>query len=229
MGSVSSGGDRGAGGGGGNMSAGGIGIGGGINCRCFTEAIGPSSPGGVRVNNTQCPIHRSPYLNVRWPDNPYLKKKEHNVVDLQQLSREREERGKQYWKQLMGNPTVQVFDETLSAQLTRVMNGHENACNTPDFILSEFLVNCFSAVVGYTREREKWYGVNHIPGQSSSLNQSEQNENDLLAIAHYAKIGTRRFGSVSQHEKAVEIIASSLARLGLSKENIDNLFYGDMV
>jgi hypothetical protein len=34
----------------------------------------------------------------------------------------------------------------------------ENGSNTPDFILSEYLVDCLAAFDKASRAREKWYG-----------------------------------------------------------------------
>lgn len=39
----------------------------------------------------------------------------------------------------------------------------ENASNTPDFILAEFLMDCLKAFDAATRERERWYGRETAP------------------------------------------------------------------
>ena len=45
-------------------------------------------------------------------------------------------------------------------ELERVINCHskENGCNTPDFILAEFLTGCLAAFDAAVNRREKWYG-----------------------------------------------------------------------
>lgn len=45
-------------------------------------------------------------------------------------------------------------------ELQQVINKHsqENASNTPDYILAEYLVNCLKAYNCATQTREKWYG-----------------------------------------------------------------------
>ena len=42
----------------------------------------------------------------------------------------------------------------------------ENASNTPDFILADYLNGCLLAFNTATIAREKWYGVAHRPGES---------------------------------------------------------------
>lgn len=56
-------------------------------------------------------------------------------------------------------------------ELTSVINSHsmENGCNTPDFILAEYLANCLNAFDTAVRAREKWYG----PSDSSHLQRAE--------------------------------------------------------
>jgi hypothetical protein len=50
---------------------------------------------------------------------------------------------------------------TLSAQIARVLNSHsrENASNTPDYLLAEYLLRCLEAGEILVARREKWYGV----------------------------------------------------------------------
>lgn len=44
--------------------------------------------------------------------------------------------------------------------IASVLNKHsaENDSNTPDFILAEYLCDCFEAFTKISRERERWYG-----------------------------------------------------------------------
>jgi hypothetical protein len=40
----------------------------------------------------------------------------------------------------------------------------ENESNTPDFILAEFLYSCLVTFNKGIKQRDKWYGMNPIPG-----------------------------------------------------------------
>ncbi len=42
----------------------------------------------------------------------------------------------------------------------------ENASNTPDYILANYLMGCLSAFEAATNQRDKWYGVQLSPGSS---------------------------------------------------------------
>jgi hypothetical protein len=42
----------------------------------------------------------------------------------------------------------------------------ENGSNTPDFILAGYLTACIGAFDRATAERDKWYGVKLVPGES---------------------------------------------------------------
>ena len=46
-------------------------------------------------------------------------------------------------------------------------NSIENASNTPDFILAEFLGDCLDAFKTASNKREKWYGVALEPGKDT--------------------------------------------------------------
>lgn len=56
--------------------------------------------------------------------------------------------------------------DSLKQELTELLNRHsrENASNTPDFILAEFMLTCLAAFEHTTRERERWYGCAHTCG-----------------------------------------------------------------
>lgn len=45
----------------------------------------------------------------------------------------------------------------------------ENGSNTPDFILSEYLVDCLAAFDKASRAREKWYGREPKSGGSGPV------------------------------------------------------------
>lgn len=50
--------------------------------------------------------------------------------------------------------------ETFERELEAVINRHsqENASNTPDFILAQFLLSCLAAWNAGVTRREQWYG-----------------------------------------------------------------------
>jgi len=49
-------------------------------------------------------------------------------------------------------------EEELIRELSHVMNGRENASDTPDFVLGEYLFLCLRAFEITSRRREKWWG-----------------------------------------------------------------------
>jgi hypothetical protein len=55
---------------------------------------------------------------------------------------------------------------TFKEELTQLINRHskENGSNTPDFILSGYLFACLDAFDAASRQRERWYEVEHSPG-----------------------------------------------------------------
>jgi hypothetical protein len=54
---------------------------------------------------------------------------------------------------------------TLKEEIEGAINrtSSENRSNTPDFILSEYLIGCLRAFEAATVERDRWYGVNLEP------------------------------------------------------------------
>lgn len=65
-------------------------------------------------------------------------------------------------------PTGESTEETtLSQELSRVLNGHENASNTPDFILADFLRDVLGAWDRAVQARAAWYGRMDVPGRGS--------------------------------------------------------------
>jgi hypothetical protein len=61
---------------------------------------------------------------------------------------------------------------TLADDLRALLNMHsaENASNTPDFILAEYLMACLSAFDTASRHRERWYGKRlSISGDTGDL------------------------------------------------------------
>jgi len=61
------------------------------------------------------------------------------------------------------------MESPLVEELRKVVNSHnvENASNTPDFILAEFLAGCLELWAKATKARDVWYkGVIQVPGVS---------------------------------------------------------------
>ena len=54
---------------------------------------------------------------------------------------------------------------TLEKDIERTINRHsaENASNTPDYILAQYLIACLSAFNVATQQRETWYGRDPRP------------------------------------------------------------------
>lgn len=57
------------------------------------------------------------------------------------------------------------MDEQFSQRLVHLLNGHsrENASNTPDFILAQYLLACLAAWNTGVQQRETWYGRDARP------------------------------------------------------------------
>jgi len=53
----------------------------------------------------------------------------------------------------------------LETELTTLLNRHsvENASNTPDFILAQFMLSCLLAFDTAVQQRETWYGRDASP------------------------------------------------------------------
>lgn len=54
----------------------------------------------------------------------------------------------------------------LERDLTQTLNRYsaENASNTPDFILAQYLLGCLAAFNQAVQQRETWYGRDAQPG-----------------------------------------------------------------
>lgn len=59
----------------------------------------------------------------------------------------------------MENPRGEKLVE-FGRELEHLINRHsmENTCDTPDFILAAFLLDCLQAFAKATKRREEWYG-----------------------------------------------------------------------
>jgi hypothetical protein len=57
----------------------------------------------------------------------------------------------------------------LAHDLAAMLNKHsaENASNTPDFILAEYLLGCLAAFNVATQQRETWYGRDAAPSETA--------------------------------------------------------------
>ena len=60
--------------------------------------------------------------------------------------------------------------KTLTEELAELLNKHsrENASNTPDWILADYLVECLKTFECFTLVRERWYGGNLAPAREGS-------------------------------------------------------------
>lgn len=54
---------------------------------------------------------------------------------------------------------------SLDQALQNLLNSYsvDNGSNTPDFILSEYMLNSLRNFEQATKDREKWYGIAHSP------------------------------------------------------------------
>lgn len=61
---------------------------------------------------------------------------------------------------------------TLESDLEHMLNRHcaENPSNTPDWILSQFLIGCLTAWNTAVQQRETWYGRDARPGHLHGIN-----------------------------------------------------------
>lgn len=55
----------------------------------------------------------------------------------------------------------------LEQELTKLLNrnSRENDSNTPDFILSQFMLGCLTTFETATQQRESWYGRDPRPSK----------------------------------------------------------------
>lgn len=56
------------------------------------------------------------------------------------------------------------FKEELEQLINR--NSLENTCNTPDFILAEFMIRCLESFADCSNAREIWYDVKLRPSRT---------------------------------------------------------------
>jgi hypothetical protein len=64
------------------------------------------------------------------------------------------------------------------AELECLINKHcmENNSNTPDFVLTEYIMCCLAAYDTATKERDRWYGVHLEPANSHFIKHEVTNE-----------------------------------------------------
>lgn len=58
-----------------------------------------------------------------------------------------------------------IKNEPFEKELEALINKHslENESNTPDYILTQYLINCLAAFTQATQQRENWYGRDPRP------------------------------------------------------------------
>jgi hypothetical protein len=90
-------------------------------------------------------------------------------------------------------PNGEVVAKGLRYEVERALNKScaENGCNTPDFILAEYLVSCLAAFDRAVNQRERWYGRMPIPGQinTAQLGQEPLSPNPGLNTAEQLSSG----------------------------------------
>ena len=64
----------------------------------------------------------------------------------------------------------------LEEEIRRTLNCHsaENASNTPDFILAQFVLGCLAAYNQAVQQRETWYKRDARPGENPHLEAREK-------------------------------------------------------
>lgn len=92
------------------------------------------------------------------------------------------------WGAMIGELRMRIGrdkNRRLADDLAKVINLHsrENASNSPDFVLGEFLSATLSAFEEATRDRDKWYGISpHPGGASTKIGQNTTLEDHVLHI-----------------------------------------------
>jgi hypothetical protein len=56
------------------------------------------------------------------------------------------------------------MEKNFELELRQLLNEHskENGSNTPDYILAQYLINCLDNFNNIIRQRENWYGREHV-------------------------------------------------------------------
>lgn len=59
------------------------------------------------------------------------------------------------------------MEKSLGKQLAELLNSYsvENASNTPDWILADYLLGCLGVFEESTKKRDHWYGIAPEPGR----------------------------------------------------------------
>ncbi|MEE8240133.1 MAG: hypothetical protein V3R16_02595 [Nitrospirales bacterium] len=81
------------------------------------------------------------------------------------LRKLKETQEEDHMKELSDQPSI--FERELRDLINR--NSMENGCNTPDFILANFLVKCLEAFNFSVNHRADWYGAHSEPGKAAEL------------------------------------------------------------
>ncbi len=61
----------------------------------------------------------------------------------------------------------ETFEQQLSSLLNR--NSKENASNTPDYLLAEYLSACLENYNSIVKKRDAWFGIDVLERQNSDL------------------------------------------------------------
>jgi len=79
----------------------------------------------------------------------------------------------------MGNITSEKVNE-FGKELEHLINRHsmENSCDTPDFILTAFILDCLQAFAKATKRREEWYGRKCGNGSAIASSGPSRREDD---------------------------------------------------
>ena len=63
------------------------------------------------------------------------------------------------------------FEEDLKTLINK--HNKESGCNTPDFILTEYLISCLDNFDKIVKAREKWYGRDHVEMKDGLFHSAE--------------------------------------------------------
>ena len=106
---------------------------------------------------------------------------------------------------------------SLTREIAAVLNRHslENASNTPDFILAQYLLGCLAAFDVATQQRETWAAAVFEPPQQDTPAPPQPSTADLLTAPSPEDVGQ---GEVAEgadlHERIAELEEDHLVLTG---------------